>query len=36
MRAQHRALHSTSRRMISGLEGEIIGLSGKIRRPARG
>jgi DNA-binding response OmpR family regulator len=36
MRAEHQALHSTSRRMISGLEGEIIGLSGKVRRPARG
>lgn len=35
MRAQHQALHSSSRRMISGLEGEIIGLNGKVRRPAR-
>ena len=36
MRAEHRALHVSSRRMISGLEGEIIGLSGKVRRPPRG
>ena len=35
MRAQHQALHSTSRRMISGLEGEIVGLNGKVRRPPR-
>ena len=43
MRAEHRALdaerqalHTSSRRMISGLEGEIIGLNGKVRRPPRG
>jgi DNA-binding response OmpR family regulator len=35
MRAQHQALHSTSRKMISGLEGEIVGLHGKVRRPPR-
>jgi len=35
IRAEHQALHTSSRRMISGLEGEIIGLSGKVRRPPR-
>ncbi len=35
IRAEHQSLHATSRRMISGLEGEIIGLNGKVRRPAR-
>ena len=35
MRAAQQSLHATSRRMISGLEGEIIGLNGKIRRPPR-
>lgn len=35
MREQHQSLHATSRRMISGLEGEIIGLNGKVRRPPR-
>jgi len=35
IRAENRALHTSSRRMISRLEGEIIGLSGKVRRPAR-
>jgi DNA-binding response OmpR family regulator len=36
IRAEQRALRSSSRRMIAGLEGEIIGLSGKVRRPPRG
>jgi hypothetical protein len=35
IRSQHQALHASSRRMISGLEGEIVGLSGKVRRPPR-
>ena len=35
MRAQHQALHASSRRMISGLEGEIVGLNGKVRKPPR-
>ena len=35
IRAEHQSLHTTSRRMISGLEGEIIGLNGKVRRPPR-
>jgi hypothetical protein len=35
IRAEHQSLRTTSRRMISGLEGEIIGLNGKVRRPAR-
>jgi DNA-binding response OmpR family regulator len=35
IRGEHRALHTSSRRMISGLEGEIIGLNGKVRRPPR-
>ena len=35
IRAEHQALHTSSRRMISGLEGEIIGLNGKVRRPPR-
>ena len=35
MRAEHRSLHTSSRRMISGLEGEIVGLNGKVRRPPR-
>ena len=35
IRAEHQSLHMTSRRMISGLEGEIIGLNGKVRRPPR-
>ena len=36
IRAERAALHATSRRMISGLEGEIVGLNGKVRRPPRG
>ena len=35
IRAEHQSLRTTSSRMISGLEGEIIGLSGKVRRPPR-
>ena len=35
IRADRQALHASSRRMISGLEGEIVGLSGKVRRPPR-
>lgn len=35
IRSEHRSLHATSRRMIAGLEGEIIGLNGKVRRPPR-
>ena len=35
IRAERESLHATSRRMISGLEGEIIGLNGKVRRPPR-
>ena len=35
IRAQHKALHTSSRRMISGLEGEIVGLNGKVRKPPR-
>jgi DNA-binding response OmpR family regulator len=35
MRAERQSLHASSRRMISGLEGEIIGLNGKVRRPPR-
>jgi DNA-binding response OmpR family regulator len=35
IRGEHQALHSTSRQMISGLEGEIVGLNGKVRRPPR-
>ena len=35
IRGEQRALHSVSRQMISGLEGEIIGLNGKVRRPPR-
>jgi len=35
MRAERNALHSSSRRMISGLEREIVGLNGKVRRPPR-
>ena len=35
IRAEHQSLHTTSRRMISGLEGEIVGLHGKVRRPPR-
>ena len=35
IRAEHQSLHATSRRMISGLEGEIVGLNGKVRRPPR-
>ena len=35
IQAEHKALHTTSRRMISGLEGEIVGLNGKVRRPPR-
>jgi DNA-binding response OmpR family regulator len=35
IRAEQKQLHSTSRRMIAGLEGEIIGLNGKVRRPPR-
>ena len=36
IRKEHQSLHATSRRMISGLESEIIGLNGKVRRPPRG
>ena len=36
IRADRQALHASSRQMISGLEGEIVGLHGKVRRPARG
>ena len=36
MREQHQSLHASSRRMISGLEGEIVGLNGKVRKPPRG
>ena len=35
IRAEHQALHASSRQMISGLEGEIVGLNGKVRRPPR-
>jgi two-component system, NtrC family, response regulator AtoC len=35
IRAEQQALHSSSRQMISGLEGEIVGLHGKVRKPAR-
>ena len=35
IRAERESLHATSRRMISGLEGEIVGLNGKVRRPPR-
>ena len=35
MRAEQQSLHAVSRRMSSGLEGEIIGLNGKVRRPPR-
>jgi DNA-binding response OmpR family regulator len=35
LKAQHLSLHHTSRQMISGLEGEIVGLHGKVRRPPR-
>jgi DNA-binding response OmpR family regulator len=35
IRSEHQALHASSRRMISGLEGEIVGLSGKVRKPPR-
>jgi DNA-binding response OmpR family regulator len=36
IRREHRELHASSRRMISGLESEIIGLNGKVRNPPRG
>ena len=36
IRAEQRALHASSRQMIAGLESEIIGLNGKVRRPPRG
>ena len=36
LRSEQQALHTSSRRMISGLEGEIVGLHGKVRRPSRG
>jgi DNA-binding response OmpR family regulator len=36
LRSDQQALHTSSRRMISGLEGEIVGLNGKVRRPPRG
>jgi DNA-binding response OmpR family regulator len=36
IRSEREALHTSSRRMISGLEGEIVGLHGKVRRPPRG
>jgi DNA-binding response OmpR family regulator len=35
MREQQQSLHASSRSMISGLEGEIIGLNGKVRKPPR-
>ena len=35
IQSEHQALRTSSRRMISGLEGEIVGLHGKVRRPPR-
>ena len=35
IRTEQRSLHASSRSMIAGLESEIIGLHGKVRKPPR-